>query len=64
MQSGSVLQIPAGNLPEAKWSAPGRAEVARQQTTYDQPSHPGFHLASGTGWSRVPRPAGRGRGDR
>ncbi|WP_305787244.1 rhamnogalacturonan lyase [Symbioplanes lichenis] len=30
-----------------------RAEVARQQTTYNQPSYPGFHLASDTDWSRV-----------
>jgi hypothetical protein len=33
-----------------------RAEVARQQTTYNQPSYPGFHLASDTDWARVPRP--------
>ncbi|MCM4076111.1 rhamnogalacturonan lyase (plasmid) [Actinoplanes sp. TRM88002] len=31
-----------------------RAEVARQQTTYNQPSYPGFYLASDTDWSRVP----------
>ena len=36
-----------------------RAEVARQQTAYNQPSHPGFHLASDTDWSRVPRPGRR-----
>ncbi|MFD7310381.1 rhamnogalacturonan lyase [Promicromonospora sp. NPDC059942] len=34
-----------------------RAEVARQQTTYNQPSHPGFYLASDTDWSRVPVPS-------
>ena len=33
-----------------------RAEVARQQTTYNQPSYPGFHLASDTDWSTVPLP--------
>jgi rhamnogalacturonan lyase-like protein len=32
-----------------------RAEVARQQTTYNQPSYPGFYLASDTDWARVPR---------
>ncbi|WP_033342039.1 rhamnogalacturonan lyase [Catenuloplanes japonicus] len=31
-----------------------RAEVARQQTTYNQPSYPGFYLASDTDWARVP----------
>lgn len=31
-----------------------RAEVARQQTTYNQPSYPGFYLASDTDWSQVP----------
>ena len=31
-----------------------RAEVARQQTTYNQPSYPSFYLASDTDWSRVP----------
>ncbi|MEV4275040.1 rhamnogalacturonan lyase [Actinoplanes xinjiangensis] len=31
-----------------------RVEVARQQTTYNQPSYPGFHLASDTDWSKVP----------
>lgn len=36
-----------------------RAEVARQQTTYNQPSYPGFYLASDTDWSTVPVP-GRG----
>ncbi|WP_344131357.1 rhamnogalacturonan lyase [Luedemannella flava] len=33
-----------------------RVEVARQQTTYNQPSYPGFYLASDTDWSRVPVP--------
>ena len=33
-----------------------RAEVARQQTTYNQPSYPGFYLASDTVWSDVPVP--------
>ncbi|MFD9700352.1 rhamnogalacturonan lyase [Lentzea sp. NPDC059081] len=33
-----------------------RVEVARQQTTYNQPSYPGFHLASDTDFSRVPLP--------
>ena len=32
-----------------------RVEVARQQTTYNQPSYPGFYLASDTDWARVPR---------
>ena len=32
-----------------------RAEVARQQTTYNQPSYPGFYLASDLDWSEVPR---------
>ncbi|BCB77463.1 hypothetical protein GCM10022251_71300 [Phytohabitans flavus] len=31
-----------------------RAEVARQQTTYNQPSYPGFYLASDTDWSKIP----------
>jgi len=42
-----------------------RAEVARQQTAYNQPSYPGFYLASDTDWSKVPVPnidfPGRGR---
>jgi hypothetical protein len=33
-----------------------RVEVARQQTTYNQPSYPSFYLASDTDWARVPRP--------
>ncbi|MCA5892252.1 rhamnogalacturonan lyase [Isoptericola sp. NEAU-Y5] len=33
-----------------------RAEVARKQTTYNQPSYPGFYLASDTDWSQVPLP--------
>jgi hypothetical protein len=36
-----------------------RVEVARQQTTYNQPSYPSFYLASDTDWSRVPLPGGR-----
>ena len=32
-----------------------RVEVARQQTTYNQPSYPGFYLASDTDWAKVPR---------
>ncbi|HEX6347119.1 rhamnogalacturonan lyase [Umezawaea sp.] len=32
-----------------------RVEVARQQTTYNQPSYPGFYLASDTRWGSVPR---------
>jgi hypothetical protein len=31
-----------------------RAEVARQNVTYNQPSYPGFYLASDTDWSTVP----------
>ncbi|WP_433730469.1 rhamnogalacturonan lyase [Actinoplanes sp. CA-051413] len=31
-----------------------RVEVARQQTTYNQPSYPGFYLASDTDWRDVP----------
>jgi len=38
-----------------------RAEVARQQTTYNQPSYPGFYLASDTDWSEVPVPRYRTR---
>ena len=34
-----------------------RAEVARQNTTYNQPSYPSFYLASDLDWSRVPVPA-------
>ncbi|SOD67637.1 hypothetical protein SAMN06297387_13234, partial [Streptomyces zhaozhouensis] len=33
-----------------------RVEVARQQTTYNQPSHPGFYLAADMDWSEVPLP--------
>jgi rhamnogalacturonan endolyase len=33
-----------------------RVEVARQQTTYNQPAYPGFYLASDIDWSRVPVP--------
>jgi rhamnogalacturonan endolyase len=31
-----------------------RAEVARQNTTYNQPSYPGFYLASDTDFTQVP----------
>lgn len=33
-----------------------RAEVARQQTVYNQPSYTGFYLASDIDWSQVPLP--------
>ncbi|MDG4786585.1 rhamnogalacturonan lyase [Micromonospora sp. WMMD1102] len=33
-----------------------RVEVARQQTTYNQPSYPSFYLGSDLDWSRVPLP--------
>ena len=33
-----------------------RVEVARQQTTYNQPSYPSFYLASDLDWSKVPVP--------
>ncbi|WP_219418165.1 rhamnogalacturonan lyase [Pseudonocardia nigra] len=33
-----------------------RAEVARQNTAYNQPAYPGFSLASDIDWSRVPVP--------
>lgn len=33
-----------------------RVEVARQQTTYNQPSYPSFYLGSDIDWSRVPVP--------
>jgi hypothetical protein len=33
-----------------------RVEVARQQTTYNQPSYPGFYLASDVDWAKVPVP--------
>ncbi len=36
-----------------------RVEVARQQTTYNQPSYPGFYLASDVDFSRVPLPLRR-----
>lgn len=32
-----------------------RVEVARQQTTYNQPSYTSFYLASDMDWSKVPR---------
>ncbi|MEV6305332.1 rhamnogalacturonan lyase [Actinoplanes sp. NPDC051861] len=31
-----------------------RVEVARQQTTYNQPSYPSFYLATDADWNRVP----------
>jgi hypothetical protein len=33
-----------------------RVEVARQQTTYNQPAYPSFYLASDVDWSTVPMP--------
>ncbi|NYI05523.1 rhamnogalacturonan lyase [Allostreptomyces psammosilenae] len=33
-----------------------RAEVARQQTTYNQPSYPSFYLGSDMDWAQVPVP--------
>jgi rhamnogalacturonan endolyase len=33
-----------------------RAEVARQQTTYNQPSYTSFYMGSDIDWSRVPLP--------
>ena len=33
-----------------------RVEVARQQTTYNQPAYPSFYLGSDIDWSLVPRP--------
>ena len=33
-----------------------RVEVARQQTVYNQPSYPGFYLASDVDWATVPLP--------
>jgi len=33
-----------------------RVEVARQQTTYNQPCYPSFYLGSDTDWARVPVP--------
>ncbi|MCP2263577.1 rhamnogalacturonan lyase [Promicromonospora thailandica] len=33
-----------------------RVEVARQQTTYNQPSYPSFYLATDTNWAEVPIP--------
>ncbi|MGY1452172.1 rhamnogalacturonan lyase [Streptomyces sp. SS8] len=41
-----------------------RVEVARQQTTYNQPAYPSFHLGSDTDWSRVPVPGTRVPGRR
>jgi rhamnogalacturonan endolyase len=39
-----------------------RAEVARQQTAYNQPAYPGFYLGADTDWSRVPVPQFRAPG--
>jgi rhamnogalacturonan endolyase len=39
-----------------------RAEVARQQTTYNQPSYPGFYMGSDIDWSQVPLYARSARG--
>lgn len=36
-----------------------RVEAARRQTTYNQPSHPGFYFASDVDWTRVPLPSHR-----
>ncbi|KAB8167691.1 rhamnogalacturonan lyase [Streptomyces sp. 3MP-14] len=36
-----------------------RVEVARQQTTYNQPSHPSFYLATDMDWANVPLPGRR-----
>jgi rhamnogalacturonan endolyase len=33
-----------------------RVEVARQQTTYNQPSYPGFYLGTDIDWAKVPVP--------
>ena len=33
-----------------------RVEVARQQTTYNQPSYPSFYFASDVDWAKVPVP--------
>jgi rhamnogalacturonan lyase-like protein len=33
-----------------------RAEIARQQTTYNQPSYPSFYLGSDVDWATVPIP--------
>lgn len=36
-----------------------RVEVARQQTAYNQPAHPSFHLGSDTDWASVEAPEAR-----
>ncbi|GID91155.1 rhamnogalacturonan lyase [Amorphoplanes digitatis] len=36
-----------------------RVEVARQQTTYNQPAYPSFYLATDTDWAKVPLPGRR-----
>nr|WP_255430239.1 rhamnogalacturonan lyase [Streptomonospora sp. PA3] len=35
-----------------------RVGIAGQQTSYNQPAHPGFYLAADTDWSQVPVPEG------
>jgi hypothetical protein len=39
-----------------------RVEVARQQTTYNQPAYPGFYLAADLNWADVPVPGAGRRG--
>jgi hypothetical protein len=41
-----------------------RADVARQQTGYNQPAYPSFYLGSDLDWSRVPVPGVRRHADR
>ncbi|WSG72430.1 rhamnogalacturonan lyase [Nonomuraea glycinis] len=41
-----------------------RADVARQQTGYNQPAYPSFYLGSDLDWSRVPVPGARRPADR
>lgn len=41
-------------LPTLMHDTQYRAEVARQQTSYNQPSYPGWYLASDTDFSRTP----------
>ncbi|WP_435793667.1 hypothetical protein [Nonomuraea glycinis] len=43
---------------------PYRADVARQQTGYNQPAYPSFYLGSDLDWSRVPGPGARRPADR
>jgi len=37
-------------------NSPYRADVARQQTTYNQPAYTSFYLASDINWANVPVP--------